>query len=315
MSQDREQSIEEYRTELSESVDDGGGCAEAWEALSAERNSSRRGFLTATVATMFVGSGTAAAERGMDVELDADKTITELDQQEEDRLVEKALGSDKLNSTREQLRSHGLRPDQQNVSAYRSTYKGKEWRFVRVPFTSEESSRATLDSTTPQYKGAVVWNTLDEISPYGYLTTKEVVRGGEVSPEVERALENDDIDISSLDTVPVKVTNTVIGPDEHDNSDSLVFPVTEEQSGVSTQNDCACTALFGSPLTACAPCGTPDIDCISDLVNNYAVEIVACGACAVSRGWLTKECATCVATILEEDNYDAFCCWCDAIDL
>lgn len=289
MSQDREQSIEEYPTELSEPVDDGGGCAEAWEALSAERNSSRRGFLTATVATMFVGSGTAAAEREADVELDADKTITELDQQEEDRLVEKALGSDKPNATREQLRSHGLRPDQQNVSAYRSTYKGKKWRFVRVPFTSEESSRATLDSTTPQYKGAVVWNTLDEISPYGYLTTKEVVRGGEVSPEVERALEN--------------------------KSDSLVFPVTEKQSGASTQNDCACTALFGSPLTACAPCGTPDIDCISDLVNNYAVEIVTCGACAVSMGWLTKECATCVATIVEEDNYDAFCCWCDAIDL
>ena len=128
-------------------------------------------------------------------------------------------------------------------------------------------------------------------------------------------LRYDDTNISSLDTVPVKVTNTVIGPDEHDKSDSSLFPVTEKQSGASTQNDCAYTALFGSPLTACAPCGTPDIYCISDLVNNYLLEIVACGACAVSRGWLTKECATCVATIVEEDNYDAFCCWCDAIDL
>lgn len=317
MSQDGERSIGEYRTELNESVDDGGGCTEAWEALSAERSSSRRGFLAAAVGTMLIGSSTATAERSPDVELDSNKTISELSEQEKSRLIKKALGSDELESARGQLRSHGLKPDLKNASAYRSTYEDEEWRFVRVPFTSGESSRTALDSTPPQYRGAVVWNTLDKIEPYGYLTTKEVARDSEVSSEVERALEASGADMSSVDTVPVKITNTVMRPRKRDETSSLVFPVAREQDGVSAQNsaDCACTALLGSPLTACAPCGTPDIDCISDLVNNFALEIVACGSCAVSSGWLTTACATCVATIIEEDNYDAFCCWCDAIDL
>lgn len=54
-----------------------------------------------------------------------------------------------------------------------------------------------------------------------------------------------------------------------------------------------------------------DTDCVTDIANAHAVEIVACGTCVGSSGWVTAACAACVAAIVEEDE-NALCCWCES---
>ena len=43
----------------------------------------------------------------------------------------------------------------------------------------------------------------------------------------------------------------------------------------------------------------PDLGCVASLAEAYATEIVACGACVASSGWITWKCAVCVAAIVD----------------
>ncbi|WP_049928134.1 hypothetical protein [Halopiger goleimassiliensis] len=306
---------EAHRERLNDAVESGGGCVEAWNAARESRNGNRRSFLAGVVASLFAGASITNVSAAETVSLDPDKETVELTAREKNRLVSDARSDERVNAMWQELVSRGLEPDLSSVTGYETNYQDREWQFVRIPFDARHSDSLDLeDDGDVAETGAIVWNTAAEIDPHGYVTTRTVDYDGDPT-EVERELRERDVDLDSIDTVPVVIEHTKLWPDDADvrqETDSLTLPV-EKNREVSTQG-CDCNSLLANPLTLCAPCGIPDTDCIADLANVYSVEIVACGTCVGSSGWATPSCAVCVAEIIEEDDFGYFCCPCEACD-
>lgn len=310
----------EYQRTLSDRTSDGSGCAETWEATQAIRadNSNRRQFMAGLVGSIFFGATATStvSAKEVDVETDPDKTIRDLSKSELRSILRTAVANRDVGRIQEQLDSEGLDPDYSSVKAKRVTYKEEEWRWIRIPYTdSTDSSR----NGTFERKGAVVWNSYEKVEPYGYVTEQSVDRGAELSNDIVDALAETDIDVADFDTVPVTVEHRTFAVENGDvsiDANSRTVPIATdrekiaaESDEVSTEDGCGCTAFAGNPLMACAPCSTIDTDCVSDIAQNYSVEIVACGACVGTGGWATWKCAACIAAVLESDGGDNLCCW------
>lgn len=336
---DQKKEKSDYQDEVSDAVGDGGGCAEAWEATQELRSGGRRTFMASAIGALFSGaslSNVAAADATEDVPVDPEKSTSELSDSEKEELLNEAQSDDRFRAIWKKLRSEGLQPDSKSIVGYRTTFEDQEWEFIRMPFSVKDNDTLHLERNGDIYKsGGVIYNTLDEVSPHGYITTREVNYASE-STEVKKELQEGGIDIDSIDTVPVVVahtkysadslrtrgrsrsekeptqTSTVSAQSVEKESNSLTFPVAS--GGQVSAQGCECNSALANPLTACAPCGIPDSDCIPELANVYAVEIATCGTCVASSGWITAACATCLATIYEEDEFGFFCCPCDACD-
>jgi len=335
---ERRKDESDHQDELSDAVGDGGGCAEAWEATQDLRDQTRRTFLAGTVASLYAGTSLTNVAAAEDVPNDPDKQTSELSHSAKQELLDEAQSDDVFRAIWKKLSSQGLEPERESLVGYQTSYEEREWKFIRVPFSVRGNDTLTLDEDGDTYEtGGIIYNTAEEVDPHGYVTTREVDYGAEPQ-KVNEELREADVDIDSIDTVPVVITHTnysadsvptrtrgrdqsgerqarssSVSPQSMDGeSDSLAFPVARGGQ-VSTQG-CECNSALANPLTACAPCGIPDGDCIGDLANVYAVEIVACGTCVGSSGWATPMCATCLATIIEEDEFGFFCCPCQACD-
>ncbi|MUV89798.1 hypothetical protein GJ629_07735 [Halapricum sp. CBA1109] len=272
--------------------------------------------MAGAVTSLFAGVSIGNAAAAKDVPMDPDKEITELTKSEKQDLFSDAKSDSRIRAIRKKIMSEGLKPDKKSMVGYRTTFEDKEWKFIRIPFTQKGRNSLNLDDDgDTRKKGAIIWNTADEIDPHGYVTTTEVDYNADTD-EVDSELRKAGVEIQSVETDPVVVEHRQFSASNaktvKEESNSVAFPVARGRQ-VSTQG-CACNSALANPLTACAPCGIPDTGCISDLASTYALEVVACGACVASAGWLTFSCASCLATLLEEDDLGFFCCPCDACD-
>ncbi len=308
--------VDSYQEELSNAVDDGGGCYEAWETAQVSRMGSRRSFMTGVVASLLTGASIGSISAAETISADPEKEISELTKTEKQQLVKEARSDTRVQAIQREHVSRGLKPDSNSVVGYKTTYQDRELRFVRIPFSTNGSSSLRLsDDGDVSKTGSIIWNTAEEIDPYGYVTTYQVDYTA-TPDEIEQALRENGVSIDSIDTAPVVTDYTHIGTNGrtnvNTNSNSVTLPIATERE--ITAQGCECSSAFFNPITACAPCGVPDGECMNDLANVYALEIVACGSCVATSGWLTKACAACVATIIEENQLGFTCCPCRACD-
>lgn len=276
----------------------------------------RRGYMAGVIGSLLFGVNAAElmSAENVDIDYDPDKTIEDLSPHEERTLVRKAERDQAIQQIEKELDSRGLEPTYDSLKAQRATYKDKEWRWVRIPYKRGPDES---DDELFERKGAVVWNSYEEMDPFGYVTDRTIDRSATPSKDIVKAIGQSNIDLESIDTVPVTTEHTqltVRGQGLHKAVSSTTVPIVTDESQVSPINSCTCTAIVGNPLTACAPCATIDEDCVIDIATNHSVEIVACGACVGSAGWLTWKCGACIAAILETGGSD-LCCWCNSCSI
>lgn len=302
--------VSAYKKKLNERLPSGGGCAEAWEATQEQRQTGRRRFL-GVLGGLLLGTSAAGTVSAEDINLpeSPNTTVEELDGQETKDVLKAAKRDEQFTQLLHELTSRGLTPNVQTSVAYRSQYKDREWRFVRVPFEGHVTE-------TSYRSGGLIWTEFDGEDPHAYISHMEIKENGSLSNDVVKALDRSGSDYQSKDTVPIEITHTSLRSDGKTISEernSRTAPMEQNPSGnssIGTQSlgDCACTSIFGGGL--CFPCGTPKLDCIYDLANAYAAEIVACGVCLAPTGGELAECAVCIAAIIDNDEW-IFCCYCD----
>lgn len=305
-----------HQEKLNEAVNSGGGCLEAWNAARDVRGSNRRSFMLGAAASLIGASSMTTVSAEETADPDPDKETNKLSKTERRQLAAEARSDDRVIAMWKELTSQGFKPNLNSATGYKTTYKDREWRFVRIPFETKSGDALDLSHDGDSVKaGAIIWNTADEIEPHGYITSRTVNYEGDTT-EVERNLREEGVNTDSMDTIPVTITQKPILPVDEGNVDqetlSRTIPI-----GIKDRPSvlgCECNSAFFNPLTNCAPCGIPDTGCVADLAEVYAVEIASCGTCVASTGWLISSCAVCVASIIEEDDFGFFCCPCEACD-
>lgn len=276
-----EKEVEEAIEGINRAVDDGGGCAEAWESLSVQRATDRRGFLKAgtAVAGLLASLGTlpstvsaandAVGAEDVDIETNGLETEVErLDGIERLRALAAAFSATEFNRLLvDMVRRYRYLPVINESKAFRSSFKGEQYRTVKLSFETGASNKSA----------SIFWTDNDSLGPVGQKTTYE-----KVGSEIE-------------------VTHTVhyfSNGDVKTTSETESYPFSRNGGGNGFE-----TQVFGGP------CPLDEIivwDCAYQIIYVYAEEIAACATCVASAATTGANpltytaCAACFGLFLKE---------------
>jgi hypothetical protein len=330
---------------LNDRMESGGGCAEAWEAAQEIRdekrtNSNRRQLLSGIGAALLFGTSvtnTVNAQSDDDSEI-PDVEVEELTGEEKTKGLKKALLDPQVEKIEAEFQNRGMKQDLDSAVVQRATGEGEPSLTVRIPHNISDDSGKAVE----KYAG-IIWSSWSDGLTHGFVSKREMKPDAQLSPEVKKEFEEDDLSSDSDEIVPVEVSYTKFGATEvnsvssdqenkpeisivdslSEETDSLVVPVKKSSSKEVSQQgtgDCICTAVLGTnPVTACAPCGTVKPDCLSQIVANFGGSLGACGGCAAgaiftSGGAIIAACIPCFGMISEEvasGDIKDVCCWCN----
>lgn len=280
---------------VSKAVDDGGGCTEAWEAMSAIRNESNsempktgrrsviKSILTASGISLagigaFSGTSTAKEQKTTTNEEKLETDVQILHDTARDEAIADALASRSVELLFAELKPQ-FSPQIDEARATRAEYQKKTWRVVSIPFATD-SENETVSLTWSDYEHA------DAIA----IQTKYHTDGGTSTTT----------DSTNIDTVETK-TYTVT-----DDSVQTNHEVTQISGKSTDSNDTS--AQITPQFIFINPCGinkTVNITCAVDLAFLYAEEIAACSGCAAAirsgRPYISVfACGACAILILKQ---------------
>lgn len=140
--------FKEYRAELNDDIDDGGGCCEAWETMASRRNrdepeTSRRGFLKTAASALGVSvAGLASLTREVKAAAD-EHDVEQLKGRDRRTALADALSDSRTKDLRSELLNRGYRPAVNDAYTVRSEGNGEAWRTVVIPFRDGDPSQQT----------------------------------------------------------------------------------------------------------------------------------------------------------------------------
>ncbi|WP_423745114.1 hypothetical protein V5735_03555 (plasmid) [Haladaptatus sp. SPP-AMP-3] len=340
------ESYSDYQKRLSDQIGDGGGCAEAWEAAEKTRNTGsvgRRRYMVGMAGALLFGANAvdaASAKRknSEDIEEQVRNTkVQKLKGEKKHAAVQSALSDTEI--LRRELNKYGFqKTDVQSATVTKSTYERKSHLVVKIPFEPANPSE-TSDNSNVRRSSSIIWDSRDTGITQGNIETREIAKESEISDDVSKLIEKSDMDLSNRETVPVQLTNTIISPDP-DSSGSVstkthsrVVPVAKQPKSSAAQAavqadgdvttnaliDCVCTAGLGTnPVTACAPCGTIDNACVTQIIATFGPSIAVCGGCLAGGipvvPLSVTACASCIMGIFQniaKETIGNLCCWCN----
>lgn len=333
-----------HAQEISENIS-GGGCAEAWEAAQELREEdqstrSRRNVMLGVGASLLFGvSATGATQaKKADAPDQLETTVQSLDGGEKKEAINIALANDDVENIREELQSRGLSADLKSATAHKSVYDENEHLTIKIPFETREESDNKIERSA-----GLIWSSWSSGLTHGFISKREIKKDATISADVREIYNKSNVDISSMDSLPVEIKYTTISQKSEQETDESSVSIASNTSGgeievntnsqtvplkdrserrLSTQGvgDCICTAVLGTnPVTACAPCGTHKPDCLAQIVSTFGAEIGACAGCAVASAWTggagaVAACTPCLGAIAESvgsGEINDVCCWCD----
>lgn len=316
-----DESMNQWSKKLNENVSGGGGCAEAWEAAENQRNTGRRTFLAGVIGSLLTGvsASKVLAAGGDDIpaEGELETVVEELDGRARDDALANLLSDPEAHQIHTELASQASRVDRSAAKAYRARYQDQAWEVVTLPYAIpiRESSHGPDPRTN--IDAGVTWSSRDDFGAVGYVAESTPQPGRKISQDVQEAIDQSNINYSSQDATPYRVSLTTVtadGSSLQTRTNSRTIPIqgssTSNVSPEADLSDCACTVY----TALCSPCGLPDWGCINTLAGAYAGEIAACSACYSAPSQLT--CVPCLGTVIEQlaSGETPICCFCNAFD-
>jgi len=272
---------EEYQDKLSESVDDGGGCAETWDALSKIRETktdtkSRRSVIKSAAGALGVSAASLAGLTETAAATTSAINVEEKEGSDKNRVVARALRDKRVKKIAHKLRNEGYTPqinearvtsskvqtnklsDEERSKLPDGIENADDWKAVVIPFgpTEEEEQVNITWSTASKPTNQVVGRQSirivpeDGSEPYWDIQNYTIDENGEVLVE--------------SDTMP-----NFLG------------------------------------------CDNPSTGCISLIAAAYGSEIIACATCGASAGWLIAACGYCITAVLAAYGTSVTCDWCN----
>jgi halocin C8-like bacteriocin domain-containing protein len=180
MSEDQREDHPEptYQDELSDAVDDGGGCAETWEATSTNRRKFlKAGAGTLALATLGAGNAFAEATSTSSIAAQDDTQYQELNQQEAKNIQQSFTRRPEFHALTSKAEELGFRVDPDKSVIGKATSKDSNDRILMsTPLAGDNADQAyiTMGATT---SGSLVIATLEYMPSDTKLTTIDALDG------------------------------------------------------------------------------------------------------------------------------------------
>jgi len=272
--------VDEYRAELNERVDDGGGCAEMWDALSEAREAgsvdSRRSILKKTagaIGVSAVGLSTLADTAAATTKA---TNVTEKQGASKHRIVSRALRDHRVKQIAQQLKSEGYDPQ---IDEARVTSSNIQLSRLN----DEEKSNIPTDvRQNNSWTAAVI--------PFG--PTK------------------DNVQSHITWTTASAPTHQVVGRiSEHISPRDGAEPYWNIQNVTVNQN--GDVHVESEKMLNFLGCSNVNTGCIALIAAAYGSEFIACATCGASAGWLIPACGYCITAVLAAYGTSVTCNWCN----
>ncbi|TKX59802.1 twin-arginine translocation signal domain-containing protein [Halorubrum sp. ASP1] len=296
---------EQYQNELNDAVDDGGGCAETWEALSQARRSeniNRRKILkTAGLATavgVFGLPGKVSAEGDGDDPPADELAFVLLDKKETNQLRADALKDDRIKQLAKELRDRGFTPKYNEVVGRTIDIESEDpaAKGVLLPFEADNKYKTGFiswydDESTPS--AAIIQSVTSTLPEFDEIVTEESQSGELARKKIDKleaidneqdllflseegAEESDEFDVEGPAVIDLETDSVLV--DDSSETDNL-----EEvgSQSISCVTNCTGRLQGGVCVLGCAECFVPTpgslITCLGCLVCS------AVGACCVGQ--------------------------------
>jgi len=188
--------------------------------------------------------------------------VEEITGQKRDEFVNEILSDERVKKL---LEKHKATPQTDKADVRRSTFKDKTYRILYVPVEMPKAAHESYLLYSERTDKPRLVRTTSEEGLTATATSKRTIETDEVEDGVVKSRRDD---------------------------------LTEEDANKISSLQASATGNISTQ--ASLPCLWPDTGCIQRMAEAYAEEVVVCGSCVASSGWLVPSCAACVAALIEE---------------